>query len=94
VGSISFWCVDLVDCVLKIQAFVLFRVGLVGLVRAGVWDFMWDFLAVVASSEKFHRLLELIVVPLTVGPEGASMDCLYSLGVGHVMLGQPAQTIA
>ena len=28
---------------------------------------MWDFLAVAAPSEKLHRLLELIVVPLKVG---------------------------
>jgi hypothetical protein len=31
---------------------------------------------------------------LKVGPKGASMDCLDSLGLWHVVLGQRAQTIA
>jgi hypothetical protein len=38
-------------------------------------------------------LLELIVVPLKVGPKGASMDCLGSLGLGRIVLGQTALTI-
>jgi hypothetical protein len=55
VGFNSFGRDVLVDFVLKFQAIVLREVGLVYLVRAGVWDFVWDFLAVVAPSEKLHH---------------------------------------